>query len=133
MDSQQTNDTGHLLIVGVSASPNNERLLHAAARLAEQMRVGWIAVHIRDHTLTNSDEQRRIDEHLAVARDLGAQLQVIEHHSTAEALVAVALEHPQARIVLGRSHPGGIFGRVRSLADQIMDLNDRIDIFILNR
>lgn len=123
-----------ILIVGVSASPHNEALLHAAARLAAEMRVSWIALHVRNNGLIISvEEQRRVEEHLGLAQALGAQLQVIEHTTTAEALVTVALQYPGARIVLGRSHPGGIFGRVRSLADQIMDLDDTIDIFILNR
>jgi two-component system sensor histidine kinase KdpD len=121
------------IVVGVSASPTNERLLRAASRLVHEMRTTWLAVHIQTAADNRLDEesQERIQRHLQLAKELGAEILTIAGQDTAHQLVEIAEQYKATRIVVGRSKKRGPFGRARSLADEIIELSDTIDVIIL--
>jgi two-component system sensor histidine kinase KdpD len=122
------------IVVGVSASPTNERLLRAACRLVREMRTTWLAVHIQtvaDNRL-DQESQERIQRHLQLAKELGAETLAIAGQDTARQLVEIAEQYQATRIVVGRSKKRGPFGRTRSLADEIIELSDTIDVIILS-
>jgi two-component system sensor histidine kinase KdpD len=121
------------IVVGVSASPTNERLLRAASRLVREMRTTWLAVHIQtpaDERL-DQESQERIQRHLQLAKELGAETLSVAGQDTARQLVEIAEQYKATRIVVGRSKRRGPFGRTRSLADEILDLSPTVDVIIL--
>jgi two-component system sensor histidine kinase KdpD len=122
------------IVVGVSASPTNERLLRAASRLVRQMRTTWLAVHIQTPADNRLDKgaQARIQHHLQLAKELGAETVSIAGQDVARQLVEIAEQYNATRIVVGRSKKRGPFGRVRSLADELMDLSETVDVIVLS-
>lgn len=122
------------IVVGVSASPTNERLLRAASRLVREMRTTWLAVHIQTPAESRLDResQERIHHHLQLAKELGAETLTIAGQETARQLVEIAEQYKATRIVVGRSKKRGPFGRIRSLADEIIELSETIDVIILS-
>lgn len=122
------------IVVGVSASPTNDRLLRATSRFVREMRTTWLAVHIQtpaDNRLDN-EAQERIQHHLQLAKDLGAETLTIAGQDVARQLVEIAQQYNSTRIVVGRSKKRGPFSRTRSLADEIMDLSEIVDVLILS-
>jgi two-component system sensor histidine kinase KdpD len=97
------------------------------------MRTTWLAVHIQtvaDNRL-DQESQERIQRHLQLAKELGAETLAIAGQDTARQLVEIAEQYQATRIVVGRSKKRGPFGRTRSLADEIIELSDTIDVIIL--
>lgn len=122
------------IVVGVSASPTNERLLRATSRFVHEMRTTWLAVHIQtpaDNRLDKS-AQARIQQHLELAKELGAEILTIAGQDVARQLVEIAEQYNSTRIVVGRSKKRGPFSRMRSLADELMDLSETVDVIILS-
>ncbi len=121
------------LLVGVSASPSNERLIRATYQLATELRTTWLAVHVQtsaDNRLGDA-ARARIEDHLQLAKELGAEALTVAGQNLARQLIEVAEQYNAARIVVGRSKRRGAFGRAHSLADEIMDASETLDILIL--
>ena len=126
--------TSSKIVVGVSASPANERLLRATDRLVREMRTTWLAVHVETPADSRLDKetQERVQNHLKLAKELGAETLVVAGQDVALRLVEIAGQYDAARLVVGRSRKRGPFGRAKSLAEEIMDLSDTIDVIILS-
>ncbi len=126
--------TASKIVVGVSASPTNERLLRAANRLVREMRTTWLAVHIQTPADNHLDKEEldRIQHHLRLAKELGAETLIIAGQDTAHQLLEIAQQYKATRIVVGRSKKRGPFSRTHSLADELMELNETVDVIILS-
>jgi two-component system sensor histidine kinase KdpD len=127
-------ETSSRILVGISASPNNERLLRATHRLAAEMHTTFLAVYIQTpaDSKLDGEAQARIGQHIQLARELGAETLTVAGESVAEQLVAVAEQYSVSRVVVGRTKRRGAFRRVRSLADEIMELSETLDVLILS-
>jgi len=126
--------TSSRILVGISASPNNERLIQAAYRLAIEMRTTLLAVHIqtRAESRLDQDAQTRILHHLQLAKNLGAETLTVAGESVAATVIDIANRYNVSRVVIGRSKRQGLFGRARSMSDELIDLSDTLDIIILS-
>jgi len=126
--------TSSKIVVGISASPTNERLLRATNRLVREMRTTWLAVHVETPADARLDKaaQDRIRYHLHLAKELGAETLTVAGQEVAAQLVEIAARYDASRIVVGRSKKRGPFSRARSLADELMDLSETIDVIILS-
>jgi two-component system sensor histidine kinase KdpD len=122
------------IVVGVSASPSNERLLHATERLVREMRTTWLAVHVETpaDSRLDDDARQRVQYHLGLAKKLGAETLTVAGQGVPQKLVEVAEQYDATRIVVGRSKKRGPFGRVRSLAEEIIELSETMDVIILS-
>jgi two-component system sensor histidine kinase KdpD len=122
------------IMIGISASPSNERLIRATRRLVGEMRTTWLAVYVQtpEDNRLDDETQARIQQHLQLAKELGAETLTVAGADVAEQLVEVANQYNVSRIVVGRSKKRGTFRRSKSLADDIMDLSATMDILILS-
>lgn len=93
---------GDLLVVGVSASPHSAQLLRWARRYAAGLEVPWLAVAVETPRALSSVDERRRTAHLALARELGAEVVLAGGTSVAETLVRVARERHATHIILGK-------------------------------
>lgn len=129
--------TSSKIMVGISASPNNERLLRATRRLVSEMRTTWLAVYVQtpQEARLPKEERERVQEHLQLARELGAETLTVAGKDTAEQLVEVARQYNVSRIVVGRSKHPAPMSLVRSrpsLADELIRLSETLDVIILS-
>ncbi len=126
--------TSSKILVGISASPVNERLLRATRRLVGELHTTWLAVYVETpaDVRLDDDARERIQKHLELAKDLGAEILTVAGNDVAEQLVEVAKQYDVRRIVVGRSkRPRGPLRLRSSLAEDIMDLSDNIDVLVL--
>ncbi|MBX3081619.1 MAG: hypothetical protein KF716_08270 [Anaerolineae bacterium] len=122
------------IMVGISASPANERLLRATRRLVGELHTTWLAVYVEQQSDANLDEaiRQRIHAHLQLAKELGAETLTVAGQNVAVKLVEIAEQYGVSRVVVGRTYrKRGMLWTKPSLADQIMELSDNLDILIL--
>ena len=100
----ETRDT---LLVCVGPRPGAEKIVRAAARLAERLNADWQAVYVETRQLQRlrESERQRILKVLALAQELGAQATTIAGEDVAAALLDYARTHNIARVVIGRAGP----------------------------
>ena len=94
--------SGQRLLVAVSASPTSAALVRWTRRLAGELQAPWLAVYVEQPQLLNSDEQTRLARHLALARELGAQVLTTTDDDVARGLLRVAREQNATQLVVGK-------------------------------
>lgn len=96
---------GDRLLVAVSASPSSEKLIRWARRAAASMEASWLAVHVETpQPLTPLDEVR-LGLNLALARQLGAEVLMVESADPGEAILRLARQHNATQIIVGKPGP----------------------------
>lgn len=94
--------SGQRLLVAVSASPTSASIVRWTRRLAAELQAPWLAVYVELPRPLNEDEQTRLARHLALARELGAQVITTSDADVAQGLLRVAREQNATQVVLGK-------------------------------
>ena len=94
--------SGQRLLVAVSASPTSASLVRWTRRLAGELQSPWVAVYVELPQPLNAEEQTRLTRHLALARELGAQVITTTDTDVAQGLLRVAREQNATQLVVGK-------------------------------
>ena len=94
--------TGHRLMVGVSGSPFSESLIRWTRRMADSLKCPWLAVHVEDSRPLNEATQSRLEQNLALARSLGAEVVDTADENLAQGLLRVAHQNNVSQIIMGK-------------------------------
>ena len=125
--------SGERLLVAVSPSPFSTRLIRWTRRMAYALDAPWLAVNVEPTLTLAPEDQRQLDENLALARELGAEIVVVPGRDLADALVRVAQQHNVSQVVLGKSrrHPVIDLLGGGSLADRVIRRSGQIDVYVV--
>src|SRR5579859_3476812 len=94
--------SGQRLLVALSASPTSASLVRWTRRLASELQAPWLAVYAELPRALNDEEQARLSTHLALARELGAQIITTTDADAARGILRVAREQNVTQIVVGK-------------------------------
>ncbi len=97
--------SGHRLLVAVSASPYSPHMIRWTRRLADNFDCPWLAVYVEQPQPLTPEAQERLTQHLALARELGAEIITTADADVARGLLRVARQQNVTQIVVGK--PGG--------------------------
>jgi two-component system sensor histidine kinase KdpD len=122
--------SGQRLLVAVSASPTSAALVRWTRRLAGELQAPWLAVYVELPQPLNPDEQARLSRHLALARELGAQVVTTTDDDVARGLLRVAREQNATQLVVGKPVGWRALDLLRggSLLNQLIRESGHIDI-----
>ena len=120
--------SGQRLLVAVSASPTSAALVRWARRLAGELQAPWLAVYVEPPQPLTEDEQTRLARHLALARELGAEVITTTDADVVRGLLRVAREQNATQLVVGKPvgwraldlfHGGSLLNRLISESGNI--------------
>ena len=97
--------SGHRLLVAVSASPYSPHMIRWTRRLADNLDCPWLAVYVEKPQPLSDEDQERLTKHLALARELGAEVMTTADAGVARGILRVARQQNVTQIVVGK--PGG--------------------------
>ncbi|MEO6876780.1 MAG: sensor histidine kinase KdpD [Opitutaceae bacterium] len=125
--------SGERLLVAVGPSPSSTQLVRWTRRMAAAQGAPWVAVSVESSRPLDADAKRRLEQNLALARELGAEVVVTHDDDVADALLRVALQNNATQIVVGKSRSprwrdvlvGG------NLVDRLLRLGGPIDIYVV--
>ena len=125
--------SGERLLVAVGPSPSSVQLVRWTRRMAAAQGATWTAVSVESSRALDAEARRRLEQNLALARELGAEVVVTHDEDVADALVRVALQNNATQIVVGKSrHPrwlGLLSGG--NLVDRLLRISGPIDIYVV--
>lgn len=127
--SGETWPTHGRMLVCVGDDDRAQAVVRAAARIARQRQVPWIAVHVIDsRAAARSDARKdRIAGALRLAESLGGEALTIPGEQTADELLAFARGRNLTQILVGRPRHGGAPWR-RSVARRLLQRGRGHDI-----
>lgn len=95
------------VMVCLSTRPGMERILRAGSRIAGRLATNWFAVYVNapgsDHRHGDPEALARVEEYERMARDLGAQVIVLQDKKVADALIEFARKENISHVVFGQS------------------------------
>ena len=124
------------VLVALGINPYSQRLLRAAARLAQGLGGDLLALHIAPPGNVTRLYETNLAWHLDQARELGAQIAVVEGTDVAELLIKHAREQRVTHLVVGQSDVsrwrevtrGSVINRMLRM---ILDAQLGIDLYIV--
>lgn len=123
------------LMVAISpSSPYSEHLIRAAKRFATEFDAPWLAVYVDTGTPLNDADQTRLNNHLHLARELGAEVITTHDFNISTALQRMAKQKAITRMIVGRSSRKKTFFEKlfrRSLIERLEEENKYVDLTIL--
>src|SRR5580704_6898573 len=94
--------SGHRLLVAVSASPHSPHMIRWTRRLADNLDCPWLAVYVEQLQPLSDEDQDRLTKHLALARELGAEVITTADAGVARGILRVAQQQNVTQIVVGK-------------------------------
>jgi two-component system sensor histidine kinase KdpD len=125
--------SGERLLVAVGPSPFSTQLVRWTRRMAAAQGAAWLAVSVESARSLAPDARRRLEQNLALARELGGEVVVTHDEDIAEALVRIAIQHNATQIVVGKPRTPRLLNVLRSgsLVDRLLRISGTIDIYIV--
>lgn len=125
--------SGERLLVAIGPSPSSLQLVRWTRRMAAAQGASWIAVSVESSRPLLPEDQRRREQNLALASELGAEIVVTHDENIAAALVRVALQNNATQIVVGQSRNPRWLDLVRggNLVDRLLRISGPIDIYVV--
>ncbi|WP_414148865.1 two-component system sensor histidine kinase KdpD [Erwinia sp. BNK-24-b] len=121
--------TRDAILLCVSHSQGNEKLVRTAARLAAKLGSEWHAVCVETPGWRRSRHQRsNALDALKLARQLGAESAVLADTSADKAITRYAREHNLGKVVIGR---GGTRWFELSLAERLASRAPELDLIVV--
>jgi two-component system, OmpR family, sensor histidine kinase KdpD len=122
--------SGQRLLVAVSSSPTSAALVRWARRLAGELHAPWLAVFVESSRSLSEEDKARLSKHLALARELGAEIISTTDDDIVRGVLRIAREQNVTQMVVGK--PAGRnwveFFRGGSMLNRLIRESGQIDI-----
>ncbi len=118
------------ILVCITPRSNARRMLESGRRNAERFHCGFLAVYVRQAGLSPAD-QELVEKYLALARESGAEVHILEAADSAQAILDFARAHAVTQLFVGHS----LTSRWREMLfgnplDQMIRAADAMDVRI---
>lgn len=123
------------LMVAMSQSPTSKSLIRSARRIAFNLNTSWCAVYINTGLSLTDKEKECLEDTIALARDLGAEVIVAADTDIVSALSQIARRKGVSQIIIGRPKPKSILDIIRgkkTFLERLLEEIEGIDIHILS-
>lgn len=125
---------GEHLLICLSASPSNAKVIRAAGRMADAFHSCFTALFVETSSFPHmrGDDLRRLRQNLKLAEDLGARIATVYGDDIATQIAEYARVSGVSKIVLGRTNRRrSILPSSKSLIDRLTVLAPNLDVFII--
>jgi len=116
------------ILVGITPRSDARPILESGRRNADRFHGDLLVAYVRQPDLSPQD-QTSLDQNLAIARELGASIHVLEGHDPVRALIEFARKQGVTQIFIGHSQRRGWRHRLRgNPVDRLIDFAEGIDV-----
>lgn len=121
------------LLVGVGPSPYAGDLVRWTRRIASALDASWLAVYVDTGRSLSAEEKARVTQHLALARQLGGDVESVAGSQVADELLRMAREQNVTQIVVGKPSAAAWLRLLRgdSLVDALLRRSGNIDVYVV--
>jgi two-component system sensor histidine kinase KdpD len=122
--------SGQRLLVAVSSSPTSAALIRWTRRIAGELHAPWLAVYVESSHSLPAENQNRLTRHLALARELGAEIITTTDDDVVRGILRIAREQNVTQIVAGKSVGRSVmdFFRGGPMLNRLIRASGQIDI-----
>lgn len=125
--------TEEKILVGISISPSNPKIIRTAARMAKAFGGALIGLHVESPNpeKVTAENRKRLKENIHLAEQLGAKIETVCGEDVPFLIAEYARSSGVSKIVTGRSAPSqGVF-RKATFTDKLSMYAPDMDIYII--
>ncbi len=133
-ENEKQSPFGERVLVCLSSAPSNARIIRTAARMAAAFRGTLTALFVKtpDFSLLNEDDKKRLQAHIRLARQLGAEVETVYGDDVPFQIAEFARIYGISCVVMGRSAAGRRhFFERPSLTERLIALAPTLDVHII--
>jgi len=125
--------SGQKLMVAIGPSPYSANLIRWTRRLASSMEAPWIVLYIENDLKISGEKKKIISDNFNLAKELGAEVIMIQSTEVIDALIRVARENNVTQIVIGKSRRPYILHPSfrKDLVKELLKKSGDIDVYIV--
>jgi two-component system sensor histidine kinase KdpD len=125
--------SGQRLLVALSPSPTSAALLRWTRRLSGELHAAWMAVYVEPPRPLEEEDRNRLSRHLALARELGAQVITTSDDDVVRGLLRVAREQNVTQLVVGKPAGWRMLDLFRggSVLNRLIRESGQIDVHVV--
>ena len=134
MSSSKDNRQNSHILVCLSSSTSNARVIHAAARIAAAFQGTFSALFVETpgYAQLSDDDKKRLRSNMNLAEKLGAKIETAIGDDVPYQIAEYARLSDVSCIVIGQTNTvGGLLRRKRSLTDRLINYAPDLDYFII--
>lgn len=131
---ESTSKAGEHILVCLSSSPSNAKVIRTTARMAEAFHSGFTALFVEtpETKELKGDNLKRLRDNLRLAEQLGARIATVYGEDPAVQIAEYAKISGITKIVLGRTNRrSSLLLKSKTLVDKLTKLAGNIDIYII--
>lgn len=128
------NDIREHILICLSSSPSNSRVIRAAARMAEAFHGSFTALFVETSSqpYTREADRKRFQSNVKLAEDLGAHVATVYGEDVPGQIAEYAKTSGVTKIVIGRSNnKKRFFLQGKNLIDKLTELSPNLDIYVI--
>lgn len=125
---------GEHILICLSGSPSNARVIRTASRMAEAFHSGFTALLVEtpETKKLNGPSLKRLQDNVRLAEQLGARIATVYGDDAATQIAEYAKVSGITKIILGRTnHKVSFIAQEKTLSDKLIQLAGDIDIYII--
>ena len=122
------------ILVCLSSSPSNEKIIRTAAQMAQAFQAGFTALYVQtaEKTEKTPEDLARLQKHVRLAEQSGAEIVTTHSEDIALQIAEYARISEVTRIVIGKSMMDqGFFRKRRGWTERLTDLVPDLEIHII--
>lgn len=126
--------TGEHIMMCLSSSPSNGKVVRTAVKMAEAFHGKITALFVETSTFNEmgDENKKRLDENLRLAQQLGAKIVTVYGDDVAFQMAEYALASGVSKIVLGRPFTKRIFGfSSQNYVDRLTSYAPNLDVYVI--
>ena len=134
MDLQKTGKQSTRILVCLSSSTSNAKVIHAANKIAEAFQGTLVALFVETpaYAQMSDDDRKRLRSNMNLAEKLGAKLETVTGDDVPYQIAEYARVSDISGIVIGQTNTvGGLLRRKKSLTDRLVAYAPDLDYFII--
>lgn len=133
-NNEVTNKANDHILVCLSGSKTNAKVVRTAARMAETFHSSFTALYVEgpEEIDTDSDDYKMLQENIRLSEQLGARIVTLYGDDPAVQISEYAKASGITKIILGRTgQKQGFLFKSKNLVDKLSDISEDIDIYII--
>jgi len=134
MSLQKPETPNARILVCLSSSTSNAKVIHAASKIAAAFQGTLIALFVETpaYALMSGDDRKRLRSNMNLAEKLGAKLETVTGDDVPYQIAEFARVSDVTGVVIGQTNTfGGLLRRKKSLTDRLVAYAPDLDYFII--
>ena len=128
----ELNTENEHILVCLSSSPSNEKIIRTAAKMARDMRARFTALYVQTGKRERESDKRRLEAHVQFAKESGAEIVMTHGENVPVQIAEYAHLSNVTKIVIGQSSAKrNHFFSKQTLTEKLIEAVPDIDIHII--